>query len=119
MKPILIVCLVGSIGYFGCNEVLERPLENDHVTLVAPANNLVSDTTIQSFYWQPIDSGINYELQVVSPRFDSIAMVVVDTVTGAHLLYLSLSPALYQWRVRAFNSSSTTSFSNIWTLTVQ
>lgn len=119
MKPIPILFLVSVIGWFGCKEVFERPLEKDHVTLLSPVNNLVSDTSIQSFFWQPIDSGINYEVQVVTPGFDSIAVVVADTVTATHLLYLSLSPARYQWRVRAFNAGSTTPFSTVWSLTVQ
>ncbi|HXB10121.1 MAG TPA: hypothetical protein VNW04_23520 [Puia sp.] len=120
MKPMLIVCLTSFVAcWCGCKEVFEKSLDKSHVTLLGPANNLVSGSANQSFFWQPIDSGINYELQVVSPTFDSIGQVVADTVAARNLLPLSLEPGKYQWRVRAFNSSSSTPFSAPWTLTVQ
>ena len=102
-----------------CKEVFEKDLDKVQVVLIAPHNNLSSDTTLQSFFWQPIDSGVKFELQVISPRFDSAVYLALDSVTQANQLLLTLPPAQYQWRVRAFNSSSTTLFSTPWNLTIK
>lgn len=102
-----------------CKEVFEKSLDKDSVLLTGPANNLVTDSSSLAFFWQPIDSGIRYELQIVSPGFDSVARLVTDSTTQANIIYFSLSPGLYQWRVRAFNSSSTTPFGIPRTLTIQ
>jgi len=120
MKPTLILCLISIFAcWCACKEVFEKSLDKAHVTLLGPVNNGVSGSGDQTFFWQPLDSGINYELQVVSPTFDSIAQVMADTVVTRNLLPLTLGPGRYQWRVRAFNSSSSTPFSGAWTLTLQ
>lgn len=108
-----------AINTISCKEIFEKSLDHEHIELSAPANNLVSNSLSQSFYWQPVDSGISYELQVVIPRFDSISLLVADTTIRRNFLTLSLAPAQYQWRVRAFNSSSTSPFSENWTLTIR
>jgi hypothetical protein len=120
-KTIITVGLIVSTIFIipGCKEVFEKSLDKEQVVLSAPLNNLLSDTSLQSFFWQPVDSGVKFELQVVSPRFDSAVFLAVDSITQANQLLLVLPPAQYQWRVRAFNSSSTTLFSTPWNLTIK
>jgi hypothetical protein len=110
--------VAGGLIAPGCKEVFERTLDKDTVVLAAPGNNVSSMSASQTFFWEPVDSGVNYELQIVSPRFDSIVRLAADTFIQRNILTLTLDTAIYQWRVRAFNSSSTTPFSTPWTFTI-
>lgn len=103
----------------GCAEILEKSVTNKQVELSAPYNNLVTTDSIQTFYWQPVDGADSYQLQVVSPNFDSIAKLIVDTTIHSNIFPLTMSMGQYQWRVRAFNGSSTTSFTVQQSLTIQ
>jgi len=95
-----------------------KSLTNDKVLLMAPGNNVVSDSAQQNFFWEPVDTSIQYEFQVVTPAFDSVVSLVTDTTIGNNLFLFTLNPGQYQWRVRAFNSVSTTVFSTPWTITI-
>jgi hypothetical protein len=117
-KMAALICLLLGIALGGCKEVFEKSLDKVTVVLSAPGNNVVSDSTTQAFWWQPVDTSISYELQIVTPRFDSVVSLVMDTTTGTNILSLTLVPAQYQWRVRAFNSESTSPFSAPWTFTI-
>jgi hypothetical protein len=108
--PVALICALMALPGTHCKEVFEKSLDKTNVVLSAPVDNLVSDSAAQTFYWQPIDSGINYELQIVSPRFDSIVRFLADTTMLTTVFPFSLTAGQYQWRVRAFNSSSTTVF---------
>jgi hypothetical protein len=102
-----------------CKEVFEKSLDKVTMTLSAPTDRAVADSGTQYFSWQSMDSGVTYELQLVSPGFDSISRLVADTTIQVTLFPYLLGPGRYQWRVRAFNSSSTTIFSNSRSLTIQ
>ena len=119
-KPYLLVWAFISLFAEGCKEVFQPSLDHKNVTLVAPGNNIPVDSGIQTFYWQPVDTGaINYELVIVSPRFDSAAFLAADTTINTNKIFLSLNPGAYQWKVRAFNSVSSTVFSAPWTVIIK
>jgi hypothetical protein len=110
--------LLSAVGVGGCKEVFERSLDNVTVTLIAPGNHVISDSAVQAFYWQPVDSAIQYELVIVTPRFDSVVSLMTDTTISTNQIILRLDSAQYQWRVRAFNTVSTTQFCTPWTITI-
>jgi hypothetical protein len=110
--------VAGLTSAWGCKEVFQKSLDNTTVTLVAPGDNVSSDSTTQNFYWDPVDTSVNYELVIVTPRFDSVVSLVTDTTVSTNVLAMTLGPAQYQWKVRAFNSVSTTPFSSPWTITI-
>lgn len=64
-----------------------------------------------NFWWDKVEDALQYRLQVVSPKFDSATVMVADTVVKGDKLSLTLSPGNYQWRIRAENGSSETSYS--------
>lgn len=118
-RPLLSIgCAFGILAAGSCKEIFERSLDKANVTLSAPANNVVSDSATQTFYWQPVDTNINYELQIVTPTFDSAVSLIADTTVNANVFSITLAPAQYQWRVRAFNSTSSTVFSLPWNLNI-
>lgn len=100
----------------GCDEALEKDLSKEQVTLLAPVNNLVSGDSSQTFAWQSLEDANAYELQIVSPRFDSIVQFVADTTVKTTFFQFSLQPGSYQWRVRAQNAGSSSLYSVSWNM---
>jgi hypothetical protein len=103
---ILLVCLAQA-----CAEVIEKPLTNEKLILTAPVDSLVTADSSITFYWEPIQAANKYQFQVVSPKFDSIARFIADTIIRQNSFRISLDSGKYQWRVRALNFSTSTLFS--------
>ncbi len=101
-----------------CAEVLEKSINNETIIVSAPVNNLISTDSIQTFYWEKVNGATSYELQIVSPIFDSIKTFVTDTTVQTNLFLFSLSSGQYQWRVSAKNLNSATPFSEPRNLTI-
>jgi hypothetical protein len=95
----------------GCEEVFEQNLNTQSVTLLTPLNNQISSKSVV-FSWDQKDGSASYEIQVVNPGFDSAYSIVLDTTIKQNFYLASIDTGAYQWRVRAFNSYSTTPFSN-------
>ena len=117
-----LVLILGALSlvFFGCEEIFERNLYGEIVTLVAPTNDVVSSEIEHQFTWDRLDGLSEYQLQIVTPTFDSIAALIIDTVTASNLVRVTLSRGhQYQWRVRAMNSAYSSLFSKPWTLTIQ
>lgn len=93
----------------GCTDVLEQDLEGDQVVLLAPADNLVTTNVSQVFWWEASEDVTGYRIRVVSPSFDSIAILVIDDQITEGLTYeTTLLPGNYQWTVVGTNSFSET-----------
>lgn len=101
-----------------CEEV-PPSLEDTKVSLLAPANNVESTDSVQTFYWEELEDSARYQLQVVSPRFDSIVRLAADTLVSRNRLTLQLRRDTYEWRVRALNSNGASMFSNVFRLTIR
>lgn len=94
-----------------CSEIFEPSITNRQVQLNAPANNYQSTSYTISFWWNEVENATKYRLQVVTPRFDSVAALVVDTLITSNKFSINLSPGSYQWKVRAENGSTRTTYS--------
>ena len=114
----LLLVTFWALGGGSCKEVFTPSLDQVDVKLLAPGNNVISDSSNQDFYWQPVDTGVRYEVVVVTPRFDSIVSLLADTTVSTNQVILTLAPAQYQWQVRAFNPVSSTQYSAPWTITI-
>src|SRR5690349_4304894 len=97
----LVLLGIAFAGLNSCEEVLERSLVDKKVNLQAPVNNLTTTDTAHNFYWDEMEGATGYQLQIVSPRFDSIVKMLTDTPVTGNILHLSLNKGAYQWRVRA------------------
>ncbi len=97
----------------GCETALEKPLEKDFVILLSPKDSLVTSTTSQTFYWDLLDGAAEYQLQVVSPRFNAIERLIKDTIMNGNQFTIELAKGDYEWRVRGLNYSSASRFNNI------
>ncbi|SRR5258705_9798890 len=111
----ILACLLAA----GCEETLEKDIAGQKVNLLAPANNLITADTIHTFFWDNLDGANQYRLQIVSPRFDSIVKLIIDTPINRNTFMIDLNLNRYQWRVRASNSAFTSAFSDTWNLKIQ
>lgn len=88
-----------------CTDIIEVDISGEEIELVAPLNQFTSNSRTVNFFWNPIDGATEYNLQVVSPSYDSIAQVVVDSFTFDNNLTLTLNPGNYEWSVLGINSA--------------
>ena len=94
-----------------CNDIFEIDLSGQTVELLAPTDSLITELKSQKFWWTLIEGSLWYELQVVSPDFSNISSLRLDTILENNNFQLTLQPGVYQWRVRAFNGSSSSEYS--------
>lgn len=107
-----------GILLFSCTkDIVEPDLSNKTVTLLAPADSFQTTTLTHLFWWNEIEDAEKYNLQIVSPGFSSIQKLLLDTNLTTNKFAFTLTPGVFQWRVKAFNSSSNSPYS-IFTLTI-
>ena len=120
MQKIKLIAVLMAVTFAtACYEALEPSMENVEVVLVAPVNNLVTTDSVHTFFWEEVERATEYELQIVSPRFDSIARFVMDTVVTKNQFTAELDKGVHEWRVRAMNNSTVSPFSAVRRLTIQ
>jgi len=107
------------IALTGCEDGFENDLTGEKVQLLAPANNVISEDSLQTFYWEPLDGATAYQVQIVSPRFDSIIRLETDTLTSRNQIKFQLRIGQYSWRVKAINNSSNSQISDNFFLSIQ
>ena len=114
---LIIMCLASGLS--SCTEIIEPSVAKRNVRLLAPANNYQTNRPETSFWFEPVEDALKYRLQVVSPSFDSIGQLVLDTLISNNRFTQSMEPGQYQWRVRAENGSSESPFSQPWGFTIK
>ena len=102
--------LVFSAALWGCEELTEPVLTDKQIIITAPVDNLVTTATTNTFAWEPLDGVTTYQLQIVSPKFDSVVRFITDSSFTKNMLTYTLTAGKYQWRVRAINAGSQTNY---------
>lgn len=100
--PFLLIC--------GCSEIFEEDINNKEIVVLAPFDGFISSTGDILFWWDPLDGASAYELQIVSPGFDSIRNLVVDTFITINKTSLSFDVGRYEWSLRGVNSGYSTAY---------
>lgn len=107
------LCVIMAIVlmiFSACEKVFEENIDKDKVIILTPADSSsVSSQTI-TFWWNEIEGATEYELQVVSPNFDSINALLLDTLLSKNKFVFNFAPGKYQCRVRALNSAYATNY---------
>ncbi|SDQ01679.1 hypothetical protein SAMN05428975_5929 [Mucilaginibacter sp. OK268] len=107
----LLTTLVLTNLLSSCKEFIEPSINKRQVQLNAPANQYQSTNYTVNFWWTDVEDALSYRLQVVTPKFDSIGGLVIDTLVKGTKFSLTMDPGNYEWRVRAENGSSQTNYS--------
>jgi hypothetical protein len=110
IKVSVLIALSGLGILTSCEAIFEKNLEDQEVFLIIPLDSLTTDLAAQTFWWERVDGAEGYNLQIVSPCFDSILRLVLDTNITGERYEINLYPGEYQWRVRAYNYSSSTDY---------
>jgi len=98
------------IALGSCEELTQADLTNKQVNIFSPVDNLVTTSTTNTFAWDPVAGAAKYQLQIVSPKFDSVVRFVIDSSFTNSVFTYTLTPGIYQWRVRATNAGSQTNY---------
>lgn len=99
-----------SSTFNACELIFETPLTDKQVYIIMPADGIETDISSQTFWWEPVPESKGYDLQIVSPSFDTIQKLVIDTSIIIEKFEYSLFPGRFQWRVRAYNNNTSTEF---------
>ena len=94
----------------GCTEVFIEDISEVQVKLLSPGDSIVTTYTSQTFFWEIVNYAEEYEIQVVSPSFDSIEVFNHHEYLAENFKDLTLPPGTYQWRIRAVNGSGPTKY---------
>lgn len=109
MKKLLFT-IISSLCFLGCAKWVSVDISKESVTIYSPANNHNDSLQLKSFNWEDLQGSNFYQLQIVSPRFDSIIVNVLDSEINANTFTKTLNPGKYQWRVRGLNDD----FESMW-----
>jgi hypothetical protein len=107
----LFVIIYISIFIVACSEIFETDISNSEVNLISPADSIYTTSNTLTFWWDEIEGATNYRLQIVTPSFDSIQELVIDTMMVKTQVSFVFIPGRYEWRVFALNNSSSTKYS--------
>lgn len=110
MKRSSWLCGLAVIAAWGCTELEEPQIENDSVEIFVPRDSLRTAIATQLFYWYDVEGAARYELQIVTPSFDRIDQLVLDTNITGNKFEFTLQPGTYEWSVRAYNFTSSTGY---------
>lgn len=106
--PLLFV-LLGA----GC-EILEEDLSDGTVQILSPVPGATVPAGSVAFCWVATRHAAGYEFTVATPAFPTACRIVADTTILADSLVrhygccVELAPGAYEWRVRAYNTTSMT-----------
>lgn len=111
-NKIILAAFSIAIAFYvtSCRDIVSTNLSRKSITILAPGNNLVSQSYTQQFWWQEIEGADQYNLQIVKPSFTAGQQLIVDTTISGNKYTHTLQPGAYQWRVRAQNNTSNTDY---------
>ena len=100
MKPTLLFLLF----IVSCKEIIVEDISSLKVELISPSDSVTTIYQHQNFIWETIPGALDYRFSISKPGFDSIEIMVFDSVFDRTNWQHKLDPGNYQWRVRAQNS---------------
>lgn len=103
--------LLFPLVFFSCKDFIEPSLTDKNVTLIYPANNSHTSANVIAFNWKELEGALSYNLQIASPSFSNMQLFLLDTTVSATQFNYTLLPGTYQWKVRALNGSSASTYS--------
>lgn len=111
MKKYIYIFICLSI-FTSCSDIIEVPdISNDTVTLVAPSDNSTLNLTSLTLSWDAVADAEQYQVQIAQPDFEDILQLIQDATLTTNSFTVDLEAGTsYQWRVRAINSGSSTSY---------
>ena len=106
---------LGSISIIllviACDDIIEVvDISQETISVLAPTNNAVIDTTKVTFSWQALEDAEKYHIQVATPSFENAIQIVLDTLVSKSNHSQTLERKTYEWRIRGENSDYQTTY---------
>lgn len=108
---IIFISIFLLLVLYACKSILERDISGDVVILNSPPDGMHSDNYTQTFWWEKVEGASTYNLQIVSPSFDYVEKLIVDTNISSTQFSYTFAPNSFTWRVKASNSAYFTDYS--------
>lgn len=108
----LTICLALFV-IASCSDLFEPDISRDKIMVLTPLDSATILTEQVIFWWEPLAGATKYELQLVSPSFQSISTIKADTTLIDEKFVIDLPPGNYQWRIRALNTAYATKFAQL------
>ncbi len=102
-----VICL---FVVFSCDDLIVEDIEEKEILLVSPADSIKVEYINITFLWENLEGAENYLLQVATPSFANAANILIDTLMEENRYSFDFIPGEYEWRLRAENSISKTSY---------
>lgn len=111
MKRILYFFII--FGFvLNCSDIIEvEDISNKTVTVLAPTNEAVLNTTAITFTWDSLDDAEAYKLQIATPSFENAIQILTDSTLLTTNFSKTLETGSYEWRIRAENPGYETVYS--------
>ena len=103
MKLKLFALFILLVMLNACDDFLEKDISLVSVQLTSPIKGVNTADSVTTFLWQEVDGATNYHFQLVSPKFEAIQKLLIDTIVDYPHLNYKLAPGHYQWKVNAQN----------------
>lgn len=107
----LTFCCITVIFFTACTkDFVVKKLEGKQVSIIAPANNLLTPDNDVIFWWEEMEGAEKYNLQIVKPNFSSVQKLIADTNISGTKFNIVLSPGSYQWRIKGVNNGGSSAY---------
>lgn len=101
-KTIAIASLLFIIQ--ACADILVDNISEEKPQIILPVANSILKSGDVLFKWEEVDGATNYQLLVVSPSFDSINVLYLDTIIIDNDFIIRLPDGQYEWQLTAINT---------------
>jgi hypothetical protein len=107
---IIILALISTLTFISCEDLTVKNITDKELVVIAPGDNLRTSFSTQTFWWEELDGAAAYNLQIVSPSFESVEILLADSILTKNKFTINLFPGRFEWRVKAVNGSFQTPF---------
>lgn len=87
-----------------------KDFSDNHVILVSPDNNLITNQNTQNLTWKPVDGASEYRVQIWQP--DTNGALENDLVINSTALEYEFLDGIILWQVRAQTNTQNTTYSS-------
>jgi hypothetical protein len=110
-KLSIVISLLAVFYLIACQkDFIVKDIKDKSLTVLAPANNTVTTSNQISFWWEELDGAEKYNIQIVKPSFTNIIKLVADTNVKGTRFNMTLTPGVYQWRIKGVNAGGSTPY---------
>lgn len=103
---ILLLCTLTIGSYIACNEIFEEDISDRSPAIISPLDQHSTANPTVLFWWEDMEGAVDFHLQIVSPSFNKIEYLVLDSTVEGNIFYHTLYPDTFEWKLTALNYSS-------------